>query len=418
MICYVFKPKGSRVFRGRYRLGNGRKIYDVPLRTHIKEVAEEKLRRFLADEERELAGIIAPKALRDGAQRPVSDHCADFLADLTARNRTKEHLKHVQGRLKKLCKECRWHTLRDITAESFSLWRSRQSSHSAKTLNEYLGHANALVNWMVRQGRAASNPLKAVHNLEKKETFHRRALSMEELMRLVKGSRKNGLPYLFAGCTGLRRGEMKQIHWNDIHLGIPQPFIDVRAEITKSKKPATIPLVPMLADALQAAKVRGEKHFSGLVFPRGVPEVHTLAKDLVACGIPVEDERGFRVDFHAFRHTFASLLAAAGVSELARVKLARHSEWKMTDRYTDPRSIPLFGEMQKLAGGFPAPLPSQGASQNSGKTGQNEGISVQPESPNNSDESETILAVGAPLTDADQTWENSGWRRGGDSNPR
>jgi len=70
--------------------------------------------------------------------------------------------------------------------------------------------------------------------------------------------------------------------------------------------------------------------------------------------------------FHALRHTFASLLATANVSELARMKLARHTEWKMTDRYTDPKSIPLFAEMGKVA----AFLPSQLASQISGKSGQ------------------------------------------------
>jgi hypothetical protein len=81
-------------------------------------------------------------------------------------------------------------------------------------------------------------------------------------------------------------------------------------------------------------------HFSGRVFPRGIPSAKTLAKDLQACGLTVEDARGYRVDFHALRHTFANLLASAGVSELARVKLARHTGWKQTDRYTDPTSLP------------------------------------------------------------------------------
>jgi hypothetical protein len=54
-------------------------------------------------------------------------------------------------------------------------------------------------------------------------------------------------------------------------------------------------------------------------------------------------------------------------SELARVKLARHSEWRQTDRYTDPQSIPLFGEMEKLA----TILPPLGAPLKSGKIGQN-----------------------------------------------
>jgi integrase len=78
--------------------------------------------------------------------------------------------------------------------------------------------------------------------------------------------------------------------------------------------------------------------------------VATMRTDLAAAGIPFEDERGFRADFHALRHTFASLLAQAGVSELMRVKLARHSDWRQTDRYTDPSSLPLFAEMEKLGG--------------------------------------------------------------------
>jgi integrase len=126
---------------------------------------------------------------------------------------------------------------------------------------------------------------------------------------------------------------------------------------------ALIPLVPLLIEKLQELSAH-KLTFTDLVFAYGVPSAKTLAKDLVACGIPVTDSRGWRVDFHALRHTFASLLANVGVSELVRVKLARHSEWKQTDRYTDPRSLPLFTEMQKLG----VALPSSIASPKSGKT--------------------------------------------------
>ena len=46
---------------------------------------------------------------------------------------------------------------------------------------------------------------------------------------------------------------------------------------------------------------------------------------------------------------FACLFAAAGVSELARVKLTPHSEWRQTDRYTDAQSLPLFTEIENSA---------------------------------------------------------------------
>src|ERR1019366_6571574 len=228
---------------------------------------------------------------------------------------------------------------------------------------------------MERQRRTTYNPFKAVHKLERKDTFKRRALSTDEFVRLVQTSGKRALPYLIDGFTGLRRGEMKQLLWSDIHLDAPQPFIDVRAETTKSKKGAVLPLVPQLAEALRQELAKGP-YRSGRVFPHGLPSVTSLTKDLTACGIPVEDKRGYRVDFHALRHTFASLLASVGVSELARIKLARHSEWRQTDRYTDPQSLPLFTEMEKMAG----ILPSLGASQKSGKSGPNAEKPVQSDS--------------------------------------
>ena len=48
---------------------------------------------------------------------------------------------------------------------------------------------------------------------------------------------------------------------------------------------------------------------------------------------------------------------------------------RMTDRYTDTQSIPVFGEMGKMD----AMLPSPGASLKLGKTGQSEGLEVQTE---------------------------------------
>lgn len=363
MYKRIFRPRGSRVYRVRYRLSDGPKIFDKPLKTHIKEVAEAKARNLIEDEEKELAGLLGPKSLREATLLPLTQHAADFAADLELRNRGRAHLVHVRCRLKRLLKECGWVTLRDVTADSFTKWRLRQSGLSTKTLNEYLGHAMALLNWMERQGRSPYNPLRAVSKLAKKETFHRRALTREEFWQLVESSGKRRLPYLFAGCTGLRRGELKQLLWSDIRLDETQPFIDVRAEITKSKRSAVIPLVPPLAAALRLLRASVVSE-ADKVFPRGLPSVRSLEIDLAACGIPIEDERGYRVDFHALRHTFASFLANVGVSELARVKLARHSEWRQTDRYTDPRSIPLFAEMEKLA----TVLPSSIASPNFGKS--------------------------------------------------
>ena len=168
MYRRVFKQKGSRVYRVRYRLSDGPKIYDVPLRVPTKELAEAKAKQLIEEQENELAGLLGPKSLREAAKRPLAEHCEDFFADLKARNRGRSHLVHVKCRLKRLLRECRWRALRDVSAESFTRWQTKQSDLANKTLNEYLGHATALLNWMMRQGRATYNPLKAVSKKEKK----------------------------------------------------------------------------------------------------------------------------------------------------------------------------------------------------------------------------------------------------------
>ena len=389
MYKRVFKQKGSRVYRVRYRLSDGPKIYDVPLRTHIKEVAEAKARRLIEEQERELAGLAAPKIVREAAQRRFRDHVGDFVAELKARGRNRGHVRHTGDRLRRLAKDCGWNLLRDATADGFAKWRTG------------LAHANALFNWLIRNGRAAHNPLKSLLKLPKAPTFERRALSFEEFVRFLRGSDKRRLAYFVASCTGLRRGEMKQLLWSDLDLNDETPCIVLRPETTKNKKGGCIPLVPLLADLLRQKKAEGMA-FSGRVFPRGIPSVKVLTKDLAACGIPVEDERGYRVDFHALRHTFVSLLAHVKVSELVRVKLARHGDWKQTDNYTDEKSIPLGDGIAQLA----AALPSSLASPNSGKTCPKLGNSVQADTLEPMAEVVPITSKSAHLAKAVPSWES------------
>jgi hypothetical protein len=74
-------PQGCG-YRVRYRLSDGPKIYDQPLHTHIKEFAETKARQRIEEKEREMAGMLDAKPLRDAAQKPLAAHHADFVANL------------------------------------------------------------------------------------------------------------------------------------------------------------------------------------------------------------------------------------------------------------------------------------------------------------------------------------------------
>jgi len=404
MLRYVFKPKGSRVFRGRYRISDSPKIYDVPLHTDKRHVAEAELRSLVKELEEEKLGLIKPRALRDAVSRPLTDHLSDFIADITARGRNWKHLSNTKNRLNRLFQECGWQFISHVSADTFTQWRARQT-FSPKTANEYLGHANALFNWMERNERLGRNPLKSVGKSETrgKERYVRRALTQTELTTLLQNSGKRALPYMLAAYTGLRRGEIQKLTWDDIHLDVERPYILARAATTKNKKTAALPLIQPLAESLKSWRAKQDKT-TGKVFHRGVPTAKALLRDLAACGIKGVDEHGRRLDFHALRHTFATMLATAGITPRVAMELMRHSDMRLTAKtYTDAMNLPLFSELEKLT----HPLPSLPASLNFGKTGVKVPTSVQSHPAATIPKSGEIPNKTASLTKLVPTWENS-----------
>ena len=302
--------------------------------------------------------------------------------------------------MKRLIADCRWKLLNDVSSDGFGKWLYEQKGLSHKTLNEYLGHLKAFFNWLVLQDRLTHSKIAKIPRLETrgKETFKRRPLEVEQFLMLMRLSEKRRFAYALAALTGLRRGELKRLLWADVHLDASSPWMEIRGATTKNKLPATIFPVPLLIELLKAHRGNG----TGLVLPDGVPSVSTLTKDLTACGIPVHDERGWRVDFHALRHTFATMLDTAKVHDGDRMRIMRHSTSAQTARYTGPNSTALIEGMQKLS----LLLPSSLASLNSGKTSPNEGNVVQSGIPHEKVESPDFIGETPILSKAVPSWES------------
>jgi len=375
MYKRVFRQKGSRVYRARFRLSNSPKIFDVPLRTDKKHVAEAKLTKLIREQEDELVGFLGPKPLRDAAQKPIVDHLAEHVANLAALKRSPKHVAFTRNRITRICQQCGWKLLRDITADGFTRWRAGQGKQSPKTLNEYYGHLSSFLTWLERKGHLVHHPLKSVTKVETRghERFKRRALSQAELNRLIEAKGGRGLIYFLASYTGLRRGEIKALLWADLHLDGTQPFIEARAATTKNKKTTAIPLVPALAQALHAFK-DSQGATTGKVFRKGTPMPRTFRRDLADAGIPFLDELGRRVDFHALRYTFDTNMQVAGVSPRVVMELMRHSDMRLSAKtYTDTTRLPVYQELAKLTPPSPSPI----ASPNSDFSCPNVGNAVQ-----------------------------------------
>jgi len=312
-------------------------------------VAEQRLEEIVRERQREAAGVIAPRRMRESAGQLLEEHVEDFARDLGARGRAKGYVDHVRARLRRLIRECGWEYPKDVAADSFLAWRARQSK-AAKTLNEYLNAAGALFNWMKAQGRVGVNPLEAVGRVETsgREKRRRRALSDEEVMRLLKVAGPRKAAYLAAVLTGLRRGELDGLRWGDVHLEGTRAYLDVRASTTKNKRRAVIWLRDDLAAELCALRAAGAGD-GDAVFGGGVPTMEEFRADLEAAGIAEHDHEERRVDFHALRHTLATNLGRCGVPPRVAMEVMRHSDMRLTAKtYTDVTMLPMVDAMERL----------------------------------------------------------------------
>jgi integrase len=385
MTEYVFKV--GRLYRGRYKLDRGEKLMDVPLRTPDKQVAEQRLRRIIIEEQRERDGLLAPKQQRETAQRPLLEHVKAFCQTRRAVKRDEKYVCELERKLEKLCADCAWQFVRDVTPESFEKWRARQRT-APKTLNEYQNAINGLMNWL--EHRVGPNPLRFVQKVQTsgEPRRKRRALCAEQLRQLVTVSGERAVVYLVAAATGIRRGELGSLEWRDLSLDVPQPFIAVRSSIAKNHRHVMQPIPKFVADKLRALRVSSMLP-NERVFANGIPRMEVYRRDLAAAGIDYKDAQGRFADFHALRTTFGTLLTLESRSQRTVMELMRHSDMKLTAKtYTDAGMLPVSETVNLLPDFSVLGTPSQIASQTAGFSSPGEASPV----PSNAGEPKLLTA--------------------------
>jgi integrase len=352
---YVYRPKrkgegkarAKRPYRGRYRLNPRDKIKDVPLRTTDKQIAQKTLREIAQEEREERAGFIKPKKEREAAGQSLVDHVEEFISDRRLVGRDEKYVGELHRKLVRLIEECSWESARQVTVESFCAWRAKQKK-TGKTLNEYLNAICGLMKWL--EPRVGANPLRFVQRVQVSGIVHRqrRAFTEDELQRLILAGGLRGVVYRIAARTGIRRGELEKIEWRDVHLDAPQPFIAVRATISKNHRHAPQPLTDDAAAALREMRSTDAKP-SDRVFVDLPPRMKQFRKDLEAAGIPYVDDKREYADFHSLRKTFGTMLTLSGVGQRTVMELMRHSDMRLTAKtYTDANMLPISDAMSLL----------------------------------------------------------------------
>ena len=223
----------------------------------------------------------------------------------------------------------------------------RLEGKAIKSIRNYLGLLHAIFALALKRGWCATNPVAAIDKPRDPHDHDIRYLNGDELEALLRSTPPTELGrleqtlYLTAAMTGLRRGELLALRWQDVDFDagvIRVRRTYSRGEFGTPKSRRSNRAVP-LAERLTIALVRQREAAvftadSDLVFAR--PETgQVLDPSRVRKRFQAAARRaGLRpVRFHDLRHSFATRMAAAGAPLRAIQEWMGHSDQRTTMIY-------------------------------------------------------------------------------------
>lgn len=247
--------------------------------------------------------------------------------------------------------------LTDISTSSIERYKALKvrADLSAKTVNEHLGVLRKCLSDARDWEKPVASP-KFTKLRAQKPKFN--CLTHEEAEHLIvaMNTPRWRAMVIFAIHTGLRRGEIFGLRWEDIDidnavLTVRQSIVEGIAGSPKNDRERIIPLDEEAFKALVAMP-----HTHDLVFHRGdgLPLTCSTAQNALYRACKRASLRP--VGWHTFRHTFASWLAASGVPIPVVQALLGHSTIVMTMRYTHVVPTALRQAISTLTNHRPEPV--------------------------------------------------------------
>ena len=309
----------------------------------------------------------------------MKEHLLDFQQSLISKGSTERHAKERCDRIKRVFEGCGFVKWDDISAskvlkqiseirKTFKTVETEKINGrkikrkkvkylgviSVKTKNYYISAVKHFCQWMVQDNRAGESPVEHLKPiLLKGQRNVRRALEPDQLRGLLEVTKvadisfgmtgyQRATLYQIAAETGLKASELRSLKVSD--LDFDNHVITIQAAYTKNRQLAEIHLKKETSKMLKDFTYGQlpSKELFNLPHPCSLSRM--IRKDLEDANIKPEDTSNSKLDFHSLRHTFGTMLAAAGVHPKTAQDLMRHSDINLTmSRYTHT----LRGQAQK-----------------------------------------------------------------------
>jgi len=364
----IRSPRGALVgeiikrFRDGKFIGFYLRWYEAGKRRLIasKQATHAEARRMLLEIEARAArgevGIekrLASPPLVELAERFLAEYSRPRIKDAARyRRNARIALQRVVPLLKKRADQV---TARDV-ASAREVLRRRYAPASVKLSLNFL---STLYAWAVREELAPANPCRGV---ERPQTEHSiDFLTREEARRLIDAAEAQAtspakrmlhLCIVLALHTGLRKGELLGLRWQDLDLDARRLTVARSyASTPKSGKARHLRLPSALVPLLSQWKKQCPPSADGCVFPIGRKR-GAVGGAAVMLGLPQLMQRiGLRTfahPWHLLRHSMASHYVMAGGNILGLQRILGHSDLKMTLVYAHLAPDFLENELDKI----------------------------------------------------------------------
>jgi len=209
----------------------------------------------------------------------------------------------------------------------------RKAGSSGKTISNYAEALAAFCDWCVNRDYLSEDPLKNLARFDITPKVRRRAMTSEEIRRFLEVAGDLKLLCETAFCTGLRANELRSVCVR--HLDIERQGLTLDAAWTKNRKPGFQPLPGLLVEHLEAV-AKNKRADEPLLQVPSHP-AREVDKILLAADIEKRTQEG-KLDFHALRNAYITLISETGASWKDTQDLARHQTPMMTERYARSRT--------------------------------------------------------------------------------